>query len=328
MTGKLWREQLREWDETSKPTAIAKHRELQSVDPDALSDEELVDYLARCRDHHAAMITQHMRYTASAVVPDRRLPRPRRRLDGPAAGGAARADARRLAGLGRRVGRARAAHRGDRGRPGRPGAARLRRRPGGRRSRRFDHATARPAPRCRRISTSSATGCSTASTSRSPRRSSCPTAAAGDPRPRSPAAPRTDDVEASIADGPRARCPRSTATSSTSCSARPGSSTGSATSAASSATSGPRGSCAAQRSAPGAGPPPPGGSTSPSTCSTPASTRCSDLVRGTGGPSADELAARAAYRATHSAKDAPATLGPPAAAAAGPVGPAARRRHG
>jgi pyruvate,water dikinase len=69
MTGKLWREQLREWDETSKPTAIARHMELQSVDPDSLSDDELVGYLARCRDHHSAMITQHMRYTASAVVP-------------------------------------------------------------------------------------------------------------------------------------------------------------------------------------------------------------------------------------------------------------------
>jgi len=67
--GKLWREQLREWDETSKPNAIAKHREIQAVDPDALSDEELAAYLTRCRDHHAAMITQHMRYTASAVVP-------------------------------------------------------------------------------------------------------------------------------------------------------------------------------------------------------------------------------------------------------------------
>jgi pyruvate,water dikinase len=67
--GKLWREQLREWDETAKPAAIAKHRELQAVDPDALSDEELVAYLGRCRDHHSAMITQHMRYTASAVVP-------------------------------------------------------------------------------------------------------------------------------------------------------------------------------------------------------------------------------------------------------------------
>jgi len=69
MAGKLWREQLREWDETYKPNAIAKHRELQAVDPDALSDGELVEYLGRCRDHHAAMITQHMRFTASAVVP-------------------------------------------------------------------------------------------------------------------------------------------------------------------------------------------------------------------------------------------------------------------
>jgi pyruvate,water dikinase len=69
MTGKLWRDQLREWDERVKPAAIAKHRELQSVDPDALSDEELAAYLERCRDHHSAMITQHMRYTASAVVP-------------------------------------------------------------------------------------------------------------------------------------------------------------------------------------------------------------------------------------------------------------------
>ena len=69
LEGKLWREQLREWDEVSKPNAIAKHRELQAVDPDVLSDEELAAYLERCRDHHAAMIAQHMRYTASAVIP-------------------------------------------------------------------------------------------------------------------------------------------------------------------------------------------------------------------------------------------------------------------
>jgi pyruvate,water dikinase len=69
LAGKLWREQLREWDETYKPNAIARHRELQAVDADALSDDELVAYLGRCRDHHSAMITQHMRFTASAVVP-------------------------------------------------------------------------------------------------------------------------------------------------------------------------------------------------------------------------------------------------------------------
>ena len=67
--GKLWREQLLDWDETVKPNSIRAHLELQSVDPDELSDEDLVAHLTRCRDHHASMITQHMRFTASAVIP-------------------------------------------------------------------------------------------------------------------------------------------------------------------------------------------------------------------------------------------------------------------
>ena len=67
--GKLWREQLRDWDQTIKPASIATHREIQAVDPDNLSDDELVAYLVRCRDHHAAMISQHMRFTASAMIP-------------------------------------------------------------------------------------------------------------------------------------------------------------------------------------------------------------------------------------------------------------------
>ena len=66
---KLWREQLRDWDEKWKPSAIATHRELQAVYPDDLSDSELVAYLKRCRDHHAAMITQHMRFTGGATIP-------------------------------------------------------------------------------------------------------------------------------------------------------------------------------------------------------------------------------------------------------------------
>jgi pyruvate,water dikinase len=66
---KLWREQLREWDEEKKPAAITRHREIQAVDPASLSDDDLVEYLRRCRDHHAAMITQHMSFTAGAVIP-------------------------------------------------------------------------------------------------------------------------------------------------------------------------------------------------------------------------------------------------------------------
>jgi pyruvate,water dikinase len=69
VAGKLWREQLREWDEDKKPAGVAEHRAIQSVDPDALSDDELVAYLTRCRDHHAAMITQHMSFTAGALIP-------------------------------------------------------------------------------------------------------------------------------------------------------------------------------------------------------------------------------------------------------------------
>lgn len=66
---KLWREQLRDWDEKQKPASMATHRELQAVLPDALSDAELVTYLRRCRDHHSAMIAQHMRFTAGAILP-------------------------------------------------------------------------------------------------------------------------------------------------------------------------------------------------------------------------------------------------------------------
>jgi pyruvate,water dikinase len=66
---KLWREQVSEWNGTVKPASIAAHRELQSVDPDALSDDALIAHLTRCRNHHAEMMYQHMRFTAAAVVP-------------------------------------------------------------------------------------------------------------------------------------------------------------------------------------------------------------------------------------------------------------------
>lgn len=66
---KLWREDLRDWDENRKPASVAAHRDLQRVDPSSLSDAELAAYLTRCRDHHSAMIAQHMRFTGGAVLP-------------------------------------------------------------------------------------------------------------------------------------------------------------------------------------------------------------------------------------------------------------------
>ena len=67
--GKLWREQLREWDETFKPRSVKTHRELQAIDPATLSDDELVAYLTRCRDHHIEMVYQHMRFSGAPSVP-------------------------------------------------------------------------------------------------------------------------------------------------------------------------------------------------------------------------------------------------------------------
>jgi phosphohistidine swiveling domain-containing protein len=67
--GKVWRDQAREWQELRKPASVRAHHEIQAVDPDELSDEALVDYLRRCRDHHASMIRQHMAFTGTAVIP-------------------------------------------------------------------------------------------------------------------------------------------------------------------------------------------------------------------------------------------------------------------
>src|SRR3954453_8834010 len=66
---KLWREQLNDWDTKYKPDSIALHREIQGVDPETLSDEELVAYIKRCREHHINMIFQHMRHTGAAMIP-------------------------------------------------------------------------------------------------------------------------------------------------------------------------------------------------------------------------------------------------------------------
>jgi pyruvate,water dikinase len=66
---KLWRQQVREWDETFKPASVKAHHQLQSVDPGALPDPELVSYLARCRDHHTDMAYQHARFSGAAMLP-------------------------------------------------------------------------------------------------------------------------------------------------------------------------------------------------------------------------------------------------------------------
>ena len=66
---KLWRDSAQEWQEVRKPASVKANREIQAIDPDQLSDEELVDHLRRCRDNHVSMIRQHMAFTGTAVIP-------------------------------------------------------------------------------------------------------------------------------------------------------------------------------------------------------------------------------------------------------------------
>ena len=94
-------------------------------------------------------------------------------------------------------------------------------------------------------------------------------------------------------------------------SARPASPIVFATSAASTATSGPRVLCAARRLRPAGGSRGAGRLANPLQMLDASLDEMCALVAGAGGPSADELANRAQYRAAYTAKDAPALLGPP-----------------
>jgi pyruvate,water dikinase len=66
---KVWRDQAKEWEEVRKPASVQAHREIQAVQPEQLTDDALADHLRRCREHHAAMIRQHMAFTGTAVIP-------------------------------------------------------------------------------------------------------------------------------------------------------------------------------------------------------------------------------------------------------------------
>jgi phosphohistidine swiveling domain-containing protein len=66
---KLWRQDLRRWDEQAKPASIRAHLALQQVDPWALSDQQLLEHLAACYAHLRRMFEQHYRLVAPAVLP-------------------------------------------------------------------------------------------------------------------------------------------------------------------------------------------------------------------------------------------------------------------
>jgi len=63
------REDLERWDRDVKPASIRTHKELLSVDPQALSDDELIAYIEQCRDNLERMIYQHHSFNLAAILP-------------------------------------------------------------------------------------------------------------------------------------------------------------------------------------------------------------------------------------------------------------------
>jgi pyruvate,water dikinase len=64
-----WREDLRRWDEEIKPAAVRSHLEIQAVDPASLASDGLLAHLERCRQHWGRMMAQHHRFDVPALLP-------------------------------------------------------------------------------------------------------------------------------------------------------------------------------------------------------------------------------------------------------------------
>src|ERR687890_797331 len=66
---KLWREDLRTWDQETKPAAIRNNLELQAVDLSTLSTETLLAHLDKCRENLKHQFYLHYLYNVPAFVP-------------------------------------------------------------------------------------------------------------------------------------------------------------------------------------------------------------------------------------------------------------------
>jgi pyruvate,water dikinase len=65
---KLWRSELKRWDDEARPDAIKKHKAIQAIDPATLDDTELAAYVERCAAHAEAMILLHHQFTVTCII--------------------------------------------------------------------------------------------------------------------------------------------------------------------------------------------------------------------------------------------------------------------
>jgi phosphohistidine swiveling domain-containing protein len=66
---KLWRQDMDRWESEVKPGAIQANLELQAVDPATLSKQELLDHIERSREHYKLMVFEQHFHNGPALIP-------------------------------------------------------------------------------------------------------------------------------------------------------------------------------------------------------------------------------------------------------------------
>jgi rifampicin phosphotransferase len=66
---KIWRDELRRWDEEVKPKAIQAHRALQNQNPRPLDDQALIEHLTACERHLEANFRLHHSFNFACLMP-------------------------------------------------------------------------------------------------------------------------------------------------------------------------------------------------------------------------------------------------------------------
>ena len=66
---KLWREDLKRWDEEIKPDSIRRNLELQAVNPESLDTDALIQHMIDCYENVSEMLYRHHIFTVSSIIP-------------------------------------------------------------------------------------------------------------------------------------------------------------------------------------------------------------------------------------------------------------------
>jgi len=66
---RLWRDDMKRWDDEIKPDSIRRNQDLQSVQPDSLDTDALIEHLTECHENVGEMFYRHHIFTIPSLFP-------------------------------------------------------------------------------------------------------------------------------------------------------------------------------------------------------------------------------------------------------------------